>query len=71
MSKHIDLATITLAKGNHDCRDPQRCLFEWWNYFAGFEDRIPGWLDSEVSADCDPGWGICVGAYIGPDSFET
>ncbi len=46
-------------------------FFKWRHHVAGFEDRIPGWLDSEVSADCDPGWGICVGAYIGPDSFET
>jgi hypothetical protein len=38
MTRHIDLNTITLAKGSHpeeqDCGDPQRCLFEWYNWLA-------------------------------------
>ena len=31
-----DLAQITLAKGAHDdtCDDPQRCLFEWYNFLT-------------------------------------
>jgi hypothetical protein len=31
-----DLAAITLAKGSHqaDCDNPQRCLFEWYNWIA-------------------------------------
>ena len=31
-----DLTTITLAKGNHDatCDNPERCLFEWYNYLT-------------------------------------
>ncbi|HEY1673315.1 MAG TPA: hypothetical protein VGG50_11415 [Streptosporangiaceae bacterium] len=31
-----DLNTITLAQGSHDgdCEDPERCLFEWYNWLA-------------------------------------
>jgi hypothetical protein len=36
MTRHIDHATITLAKGQHDdaCVNPQRCLFEWYNWLT-------------------------------------
>ena len=35
----IDISTIVLAKGSHpeqeeDCGDPQRCLFEWYNWLT-------------------------------------
>jgi len=40
-----DLKNITLAKGQHagDCDDPERCLFEWYNFLARAEhtDRCP------------------------------
>ena len=29
-----NLDDVILAKGNHDCGDPQRCLFEWYNYLT-------------------------------------
>ena len=43
-------ATITLAKGNHpappdDCGNPERCLFEWYNWLTRqrhTDDRPPG-----------------------------
>ena len=36
-------------------------FFEWRHDVAGFEDRIPGRLNSQVSADCDSGRRVCFG----------
>ncbi len=50
-----DLASITLAKGSHDgdCADPQRCLFEWFN-----------WITRHVHTDdCPPGVSPVLHAY--------
>ena len=52
---NTDLTAITLAKGSHDgdCDDPQRCLFEWYN-----------WLTRQKHTDsCPPGVSPVLHAY--------
>ena len=49
-----DLSTITLAKGNHDdCGNPERCLFEWYNYLTR----------SKHTDSCPPGVSPVLHAY--------
>src|SRR5206468_12374723 len=45
-----------------DWRHCLYCRFEWRHDVAGSEDRIPGGLDTKVSADSDPHWRSAVGA---------
>ena len=45
-----------LHYGAFDRRHRLHRLFEWRHYVTGFEDGIPGWLDSKGTADCDSGW---------------
>ena len=50
-----DLTAITLAKGDHDgdCDNPERCLFEWYN-----------WLTRQQHTDsCPPGVSPVLYAY--------
>ena len=50
-----DLTAITLAKGDHDgdCDNPERCLFEWYN-----------WLTRQQHTDsCPPGVSPVLCAY--------
>lgn len=42
----IDIDSIVLSKGSHDCDDPQGCLFEFFNLLAGLQRKTD---------DCPPG----------------
>ena len=46
--------------------------FEWWDYIAGPEDRIPRWSDSELAADRDPhrSAGICARSRADPSQAQ-
>ena len=51
-----------LRHGAFDRRHCLHCVFERRHHVAGFEDRIPGRLHANVSADCNSGRRVCVGA---------